>query len=78
MNGRGFITISMHELERVKVIEAVIEHGLTLGTSFRYRVSPVESRPSPVKKPRIAGLSEHSSPFRQGHIAQRLSEARTP
>ena len=22
MNGRGFITISMHELERVKIIEA--------------------------------------------------------
>ena len=30
MNGRGFITISMHELERVKVIETVVEHGLTI------------------------------------------------
>ena len=28
MNGRGFITISMHELERVKIIEAVIEERL--------------------------------------------------
>jgi hypothetical protein len=25
MNGRGFITISMHELERVKIIEAVVQ-----------------------------------------------------
>ncbi|MEQ5838476.1 helix-turn-helix domain-containing protein [Paraburkholderia acidicola] len=30
MNGRGFITMSMQELERVKVIEAVVEHGLTI------------------------------------------------
>ncbi|MGF6703012.1 transposase [Paraburkholderia sp. MM5496-R1] len=29
MNGRGFITISMHELERVKIIEAVVQHRLT-------------------------------------------------
>jgi hypothetical protein len=28
MNARGFITISMHELERVKIIEAVVEHRL--------------------------------------------------
>ena len=25
MNGRGFITISMHELERAKIIEAVVQ-----------------------------------------------------
>jgi len=30
MNGRGFITISMHELERVKIIEAVVQHRLTI------------------------------------------------
>ena len=30
MNGRGFITISMHELERVKIIESVVQHGLTI------------------------------------------------
>lgn len=30
MNGRGFITISMHELERVKIIEAVVERRLTV------------------------------------------------
>ena len=29
MNGRGFITISMHELERVKIIEAGVQHRLT-------------------------------------------------
>ncbi|MFM0740428.1 hypothetical protein PQQ51_24580 [Paraburkholderia xenovorans] len=29
MNGRGFITISMHELERVKIIESVVQHRLT-------------------------------------------------
>jgi hypothetical protein len=28
MNGRGLITATMHELERVKVIEAVIEGRL--------------------------------------------------
>lgn len=28
MNGRGFITISMHELERVKIIEADLQHRL--------------------------------------------------
>jgi transposase len=28
MNARGFVTISMHELERVKIIEAVVEHRL--------------------------------------------------
>jgi hypothetical protein len=28
MDARGFITISMHELERVKLIEAVVEHRL--------------------------------------------------
>lgn len=27
-DGRGFITISMHELERVKIIEAVLQHRL--------------------------------------------------
>ena len=30
MNGRGFITISMLELERVKIIEAVVQHRLTI------------------------------------------------
>jgi hypothetical protein len=30
MNGRGFITISMHELERVKIIEAVVQHRQTI------------------------------------------------
>jgi hypothetical protein len=30
MNGRGLITISMHELERVKIIEAVVQHRLTI------------------------------------------------
>ena len=30
MNGRGFITISMHELERVKIIESVVQHRLTI------------------------------------------------
>ena len=30
MNGRGFITISMHELERVKIIEAVVQRRLTV------------------------------------------------
>ncbi|MBB5447067.1 hypothetical protein HDG38_005704 [Paraburkholderia sp. WSM4177] len=30
MNGRGFVTISMHELERVKIIEAVVQHRLTM------------------------------------------------
>jgi hypothetical protein len=30
MNERGLITASMHELERVKVIEAVIDHRLKL------------------------------------------------
>ena len=30
MNGRGFITISMHELERVKIIEAVVVHSQKL------------------------------------------------
>jgi hypothetical protein len=30
MNGRGFITISMHELERVKIIEAVVQRRLTI------------------------------------------------
>ncbi|CAG9264679.1 hypothetical protein PCAR4_60177 [Paraburkholderia caribensis] len=30
MNARGFITISMHELERVKIIEAVVQHRLTI------------------------------------------------
>jgi len=28
MNRRGLITVSMHELERVKIIEAVFEHRL--------------------------------------------------
>ncbi|BCQ27511.1 hypothetical protein NK8_57000 (plasmid) [Caballeronia sp. NK8] len=30
MNERGFITATMHELERIKVIEAVCEHRLTM------------------------------------------------
>ncbi len=30
MNGRGFITISMHELGRVKIIESVVQHRLTI------------------------------------------------
>ena len=30
MNGRGWITISMHELERVKIIESVVQHRLTI------------------------------------------------
>ena len=30
MNGRGLITISMHELERVKIIEAVVQRRLTV------------------------------------------------
>jgi Helix-turn-helix domain len=30
MNGRGFITISMHQLERVKIIEAVVQRRLTV------------------------------------------------
>ncbi|MFM0205393.1 hypothetical protein PQR53_36855 [Paraburkholderia fungorum] len=45
MSGRGFITISMHELERVKIIEAVVQHPLVnadisrvLGTTRRVSV----------------------------------------
>ncbi|MEZ2312015.1 helix-turn-helix domain-containing protein [Paraburkholderia sp. RCC_158] len=30
MNERGFITITMHEFERVKVIQAVLQHRLTV------------------------------------------------
>lgn len=30
MSGRGFITISMHELERVEIIEAVVQRRLTI------------------------------------------------
>ena len=30
MNERGFITATMHELERIKIIEAVCEHRLTM------------------------------------------------
>ncbi len=30
MNERGFIRATMHELERIKVIEAVCEHRLTM------------------------------------------------
>ncbi|MFL9946542.1 hypothetical protein PQR68_11245 [Paraburkholderia agricolaris] len=30
MNGRGFITISMNEFERVKIIEAVAQRRLTV------------------------------------------------
>ena len=37
MNGRGLITISMHELERVKIIEAVVQHRLTIVLSAERR-----------------------------------------
>ncbi|CAB3764295.1 hypothetical protein [Paraburkholderia humisilvae] len=46
MNGRGFITISMHELERVKIIEAVVQHRLTIVLAaerlvLRYRATAI-------------------------------------
>jgi len=43
MNGRGFITISMHEFERVKIIEAVVQHRLTVrfGTVSSEHISPL-------------------------------------
>ncbi|CAE6820674.1 hypothetical protein PQR37_20970 [Paraburkholderia nemoris] len=37
MNGRGLITISMHEFERVKIIEAVVQHRLTIVLSAERR-----------------------------------------
>ncbi|CAE6847563.1 hypothetical protein R75461_07314 [Paraburkholderia nemoris] len=37
MNGRGLITISMRELERVKIIEAVVQHRLTIVLSAERR-----------------------------------------
>ena len=37
MNGRGLITISMRELERVKIIDAVVQHRLTIVLSAERR-----------------------------------------
>lgn len=31
MNGRGFITISMHEFDRLKMVQAIVEMGLKPG-----------------------------------------------
>ena len=45
MNGRGFITISMHELERVKIIEAVVQHRLTVVLAAERLLLPRHAQP---------------------------------
>jgi len=68
MNGRGFITISMHELRRVKVIDSVVEGRLS-GVRAAEQLGLSERQVSRLRR-RFEASGAAGSGFRQAWQAE--------